>query len=408
MRFWKKRLYVDAAAATPLGKSAQSELLRLLPFFGNPGGLHREAVEAKRELEAARNTVADAVGAHADEIVITASGTEANNLCIQGVLRPLLRERGEVHAITSAIEHPSVLEPLRALEDEGLVLTELPVDGEGLVDPKGLREVINETTAFVSIQLVNSEVGTIQSIRELAKEIRHIRNVRRTSDVRHLPLYFHTDACQAPLWLPLHVEKLGCDLMTLDGQKMMGPKGVGCLYIKRGVSIEPLLWGGGQEWGVRSGTENVPLVGAFAAALKEAQEGVEARAEKISAVRGYLWDEIKHHIPDTVLNGPSIGLDMSKGSPCYRIASNLNFSIQGLDGEMAVVALDAEGIAASTRSACAVGEDGPSHVLAALGISEQVAKNALRITLLPDSTKQEVLQIVTALKIIVKRYRSMV
>ena len=253
------------------------------------------------------------------------------------------------------------------------------------------------------MQQVNSEMGVIEPIRELAKEIRHVRktrtsDVRGASDVNQLPLYFHTDACQAPLWLPLAVEKLGVDLMTLDGQKILGPKGVGCLYVKRGTSIEPVLWGGGQEQGLRAGTENIPLAGAFAVALADAQSGVEARAQKVLEVREYLWSEIKKMIPDAILHGPS-------GDT--RVANNLNISIPGLEGEMAVVALDAEGIAASTRSACNTGDEEPSQVIAALGVPKELAKTAIRITLLPDITKADARRIAQTLVLIAKRYRNM-
>ena len=413
MGFWKKRLYADAAAATPLSRSAERELLRLLPLFGNPGALHREALDAKHELERARKTTAGALSAHADEIVFTSSGTEANNLGVQGVLRPLLQTHGKLHAITSSIEHQSVLEPLRALKSEGLSVTYLKVDREGFVDPKALRKAIIKKTVFVSVQMVNSEVGVIQPIREFAKEIRHVRKLRGTPHARvlraarpsptlalgsvaPLPLYFHTDACQAPLWLPLAAPKLGIDLMTLDGQKMMGPKGVGALYVKRGTGIEPILWGGKQEGGLRGGTENVAVAGAFAVALKEAQERVEERVKKVAAVRDFLWSEVRRLVPNAILNGPPSG--------DTRVANNLNISIPGLSAEMAVVALDAEGIAASTRSACTVGEEGPSHVIVALGIPKNLANTAIRITLLPDATSTDARRVAKTLANIARKY----
>jgi len=408
MGFWKKRLYADAAAATPLSRSAERELLRLLPLFGNPGALHREALDAKHELERARKTTAGALSAHADEIVFTSSGTEANNLGVQGVLRPLLQTHGKLHAITSSIEHQSVLEPLRALKSEGLSVTYLKVDREGFVDPKALRKAIIKKTVFVSVQMVNSEVGVIQPIREFAKEIRHICRMRIPSVVRDtstlrqtqgekvLPLLFHTDACQAPLWLPLAAPKLGIDLMTLDGQKMMGPKGVGALYVKRGTGIEPILWGGKQEGGLRGGTENVAVAGAFAVALKEAQERVEERVKKVAAVRDFLWSEVRRLVPNAILNGPPSG--------DTRVANNLNISIPGLSAEMAVVALDAEGIAASTRSACTVGEEGPSHVIVALGIPKNLANTAIRITLLPDATSTDARRVAKTLANIARKY----
>lgn len=397
--FWKKgsgvekRLYADAAAATPLSKNAQKELMRLLPLYGNPGALHREGVEAKKELEHARNVIAASIGAHADEIVFSASGTEANNLALQGLLRPLLRERGEVHAVSTVIEHHSVLVPLRALLRDGLYTTQLPVDVEGLVEPATLLEAIHEETALVSVQLVNSEIGTIQPVREIAKTLRKCRQ-------KDLPagrqVYFHTDASQAPLWLPIKVDALGVDLMTLDAQKILGPKGIGCLYIKRGTPLEPFVWGGGQEGGMRAGTENVPLAGAFALALAEAQKNAVNNSASVGEIRNYLASELKRCLPDVVIHGPSFK---------HRVANNLNISVPGLSAEMAVIALDAEGIAVSTRSACGVGESEPSHVLRAIGAPETLAGSAIRITLMPDATKKDADRIVRTLMNITDRYR---
>jgi len=403
--FWfKKRIYADAAAATPFSARSRRELIRLLSLYGNAGALHKEGVDAKKELERARASIAASVGAHADEIVFTASGTEANNLALHGLLRPMLLQDGEVHAITCAIEHQSVLEPLRALEREGLYVTTLEVDKEGLVDPEALRTALNEETALVSIQLVNSEVGTIEPVRELVKEIRRARTTRqgdalKSPGVKALPLVFHTDASQAPLWADINVERLGVDLMTLDAQKVLGPKGIGALYIRRGTPIEPILWGGKQEFALRGGTENVPQAGAFAVALADAQTDVEKRAKKMTTVRDYLWSEIKKTIPDAILNGPN-------PSGYTRVANNLSVSIPGLEAEMAVISLDALGIAASTRSACSAGETEPSHVIKALGISQELAGTAIRITLLPNTTKGEARRIAAALKETTSRYRS--
>lgn len=395
MFHWNKRIYADAAAATPVSARAEAELLRLLGLYGNPGGLHKEAVAAKDELDQARAKAAAAIGAHADELVFVASGTEANNLALVGALWPLLHAGASAHVVTSAIEHPSVLEPLRALAPQGLKVTELSVDNAGLVDTAAVAAAITDDTVLVSLQLVNSEVGTVQPVREVVKEIRHIRKSRTGAT----PLYVHVDASQAPLWLPLMVERLGVDLMTLDGQKILGPKGVGMLYVKRGVHLSPLVRGGGQERGLRSGTENLPLAGAFAVALEDAQRGVEQRAESVAGVRDFLWQEIQRALPDAVLLGPPFAA---------RIANNLSISIPGLDGQMAVVALDAMGIAASTRSACSTGDDEPSPVLLALGVSVEVAKTALRLTLLPTATRAEARRIAGALAKIAQRYRIVV
>ena len=372
--------------------------------YGNPGGLHAEAREAKEALEAARKEVADAIGAHADEIVFTSGGTEGNNLAIEGVLRPLLNAGERAHALTLRIEHPSVLEPLMVLEEEGLEATYLPVGPKGVVSGKELGASIEEHTALVSVQMINSEIGTIEPIREIAKEIRRARKERaegssiygttaRERDMASpLPLYFHTDAAQAPLWLPLNVEKLGVDLMTLDGQKFGAPRGVGVLYVRRKSKLAPVLRGGGQERGVRSGTENIALAGAFATALTEAQEKVEQRAKRIADVRDYLLEEILALLPAAIVNS----------SLSERVANNLNISIPRLEGQMCVVALDAAGIAASTRSACSVGDEEPSYVVESLGPAKGFKKgergrNAIRFTLLPTATYTHMRRIAKAL-----------
>ncbi|HUD02990.1 MAG TPA: cysteine desulfurase family protein [Candidatus Paceibacterota bacterium] len=444
MQFWntKKRVYADAAAATPLSTRSKSELVRLLPVYGNSGALHTEALEAKKELDTARKTIADAIGAHADEIIFTASGTEANNLAIQGVLRPLLQTYSELNAITSAIEHQSVLQPLAMLEREGLYTSELPVDEYGFISPEQLAEVINDETVFVSIQLVNSEIGTIQPIKEIAKVIRAERKRRGLSGYGNfsaeklpevaspvarqtpsktspLPLYLHVDASQAPLWISLKVDSLGCDLLTLDAQKIQGPKGVGALYVRRGTTIEPVIWGGVQEHSLRAGTPNVPLAGAFAVALEDAQKEVESRVQKIAEVRDFCFKKIKEFLPDVMVNGPELErgpslLSESKDGPrSLRVANNLNISIPHLEAQMAVIALDAEGVAASTRSACSPGSEEPSHVIKAilendLGPTAALrAGTAIRITFLPNATKNDALYIAEALKKVAKRYKNM-
>ncbi|HWB34114.1 MAG TPA: cysteine desulfurase family protein [Candidatus Paceibacterota bacterium] len=395
--FRKNRIYADAAASMPMTAHAKRELVRLIELSGNPSALHREALAAKKELDSARERVAKAIGAHADEIIFTSGGTEANNLAIFGTLRG--RERA--HAVTSAIEHSSVLEPLRALAAEGAQVTELPVDVEGKIDIKDLREALNLDTALVSIQMINSEIGTIQDIREVAKTIRHARTLRQAQGEKQ-HIYFHVDASQAPLWLPLRVDHLGIDLLTLDGQKLGGPRGVGMLYVRRGSTLTPYIYGGGQEAGLRSGTENVALIGAFAAAFEDAQKDAEENAKRTAEVRNYLFDRIEKEIPGVRLNGAPIGLEVHHSA---RVANNINVCIPGLNGDMAVVALNVHGVAASTRSACDTDEEAPSHVLAAIGLSPQAAKDSIRLTLLPTATKADADRIVKALEKVAARYR---
>jgi cysteine desulfurase len=395
MQLLKPRVYADAAAATPLSPRARRQLVRLLSIYGNAGALHREALAAKRELESARERVADALSAHMDEIIFTSGGTEGNNMALGGSISALVGEFGPVHAITLAIEHPSVLEPLRAMALEGHIeLTELSVEEDGRLSLEALKDAIRPNTALISIQLINSEIGTIQDIREVMKLVRHEKR-SRTSRAAELPIYVHTDASQAPLWLPLNVEKLGVDLITLDGQKIMGPKGVGALYVRRGTVLQPVVFGGGQEKGLRSGTENVPLIGSFAVAFEDAQKGVEARAARIADVRDFLMREIAQNIPNATFHGV-----MGE----WRAANNCSLSIPGLLGDMAVLALDAEGVAASTRSACGSDTEAPSHVIMALGRGAQTAREAVRLTLLPSATMRDASLIAHALKKVVQRY----
>lgn len=380
-------MYADAAAATPLSRRARAELLRVLPLYGNPGALHQEALAAKQELEAARKKIADAIGAHPDEIVFTASGTEANNLALLGALGPRLRMGEKLSALTSSIEHQSVLAPLQSLAREGLEVVLVGVEQDGVMFPNAVSAALRPDTALVSVQLINSEVGAIQPVQAVAKELRRVIDRK---------ILMHVDASQAPLWLDLKVERLGVDLMTLDAQKILGPKGIGALYIKRGTLVDPVVWGGGQEKGRRAGTENVPLAASFAAALHDAQKGVAKSVKKVAAVRDFLLEEIKKVLPEAVLHGPTSGET--------RVANNLNISIPGLDGQMAVVALDAAGIAVSTRSACSTDDEEPSYVIEALGADKKTAGEAIRITLLPSVSYQDARRITQALLEIANRY----
>ena len=428
------RIYADAAASTPLHPRVKARLVRLLDLYANPGALHKEAVAANEELERARTEIAAAIGAHPDEIYFTGSGTEANNLAVMGTLKPfapltptlsLEWERGQLqnppslpqtpanlrllshsrermpdrageggekffrpHALTLPIEHASVLEPLAHLQRSGLALSFVSVEPDGIVLPEKIASAIRPETVFISVQMVNSEIGTIQPIREIMKIVRRVRK-ERTALGNITPLHLHTDAAQAPLYLPLRVESLGVDLMTLDAQKILGPKGIGALYIRRSVKVEPILFGGSQERGLRPGTPNVPLAGAFAEALTLAQTDPEQRAKKVATLRDLLAKKILADIPDAQING-----SMEAGK---RIANNLNLSIPTLDGETAVIALDALGICISARSACSSNSTPTSHVLNALGLPRPRAQTSIRITILPSATRPQVLAIARAL-----------
>ncbi len=341
-------------------------------------------------------------------------GTEANTLALAGVLGAIVDTSWQAQVITTSIEHPSVLEPLRAIaNEEKIVLHELAVDERGIVSTELIKETITDDTVLISVQLINSEIGTIQNIREIAKLVRQVKR-DRSAPARALraarpsltlassnpiplplPLILHIDASQAPLWIKLGVEQLGIDLMTLDGQKICGPKGVGALFVRRGINLMPQLLGGGQERGLRSGTENVPLVGSFAVALAEAQANAEKNSKMISFVRDFMWSEIKKNIPQAELNG-------AEGE--HRVANNCNIGVPGLVGDMAVLSLDAQGVAASTRSACSTEDEAPSYVIRGIGKSPEMARSAIRLTLLPTATMSDARYIAQQLKKVVNRY----
>ena len=387
MFFSKKLIYADASASTPIIPQAKKRLVELLDVYANPGGIHESAIKAKEILEEARKEIAGVIGAHADEIVFTASGTEANNLALSGVLEG----RNDVVAITLATEHPSVLETLHA--QTGAKTIELGVEQDGLVSLSKVEEAITERTVLISVALINSELGVIQDVRAIAKAIRTERK-KREQNKSVLPIYFHIDASQAPLWIRLTVDQLHPDLMTLDAQKCGGPKGVGLLYVRRGVALHPQIRGGSQERGLRAGTENVPLIGSFACALSVAQKECEQNSVRVAPLRDDLLTKISEKIKGVTVNG----------STESRVANNLNISIEGLVGEMAVIALSAKGIEVSTRSACSSGDEDESHVLLALGATKKQAQGALRFTFLPSVHSADIERIAETLVAVNEKY----
>lgn len=387
MFFSKKLIYADASASTPLIPQAKKRLVELLDIYANPGGIHESAIKAKEILESARKEIAECIGAHADEIVFTASGTEANNLALGGVLEG----RNDVTAITLSTEHPSVLETLHAHTNTTTI--ELGVEKDGLVSLSKVEEAITEKVVLISVAFINSELGVIQDVRAIAKSIRAERK-KRAQDKNQLPIYFHIDASQAPLWVRLTVDQLHPDLMTLDAQKCGGPKGVGLLYVRRGTPLRSQIRGGSQERGLRAGTENVPLIGSFACALSIAQKECEKNSARVAVLRDELLTKIKEKIEGVTVNG----------SLSYRVANNLNISIEGLVGEMAVIALSAKGIEASTRSACSSDDEDESHVLLAIGASKKQAQGALRFTFLPSVSTADITRIAETLLSVTKKY----
>jgi cysteine desulfurase len=379
------KIYLDYSASTPVDPKV---LRAMLPYFkkdcGNPSSIHGFGQKALLAVDQARENAAKFLDCDSNEIIFTGSATEANNLALFGLIKA-----GD-HVITSQIEHPAILEPCRVLEKRGVEITYLPVDSEGLLRVFDVEKAIKFNTVLISVIYANNEIGTIQPIAEIG-ELLKTKNQKLKNKI-----YFHTDAVQAANYLDCHVKKLGVDLLTLSGHKIYGPKGVGALYLKKEIKLRPLLYGGGQEQGMRSGTENVVGIVGLGRALEEIQNPKsKIQNIKIRQLRDKLIKVILKSILDCRLNGSAV----------KRLPNNVNISFKGLEGEAMVIALDQKGIAVSTGSACSVRDLQPSHVLLALGLSEQGAHGSLRITLGKYTTQQEIEKFLRVLPSIVERLR---
>lgn len=380
-----KTIYLDYAATTPV----RSEVLEaMLPFFqkefANSGSLHDFGQRSKEAIELARKQIVQAVGALSPrEIIFTGSGSEANNLAILGAARKH-RRRGN-HIITSSIEHPSVLEVCKQLEKEGFQVTYLPVDSYGRISVGDLQNALTDQTILVTIMAANNEVGTLQPIAEIGRLL------------AETPVLFHTDAMQAFGKVPLSVKDSGIDLMTIGGHKIYGPKGIGALYVKKGVRIDPVLFGGGQERGLRPGTLNTPAIIGFGTAAQLAVQEVSSEQERLSRLRDLCWKRIKEEIGQVDLNG----------HPVSRLPNNLNLSFYGVEGQAVLLELNRKQIYISSGSACSAGKHAPSHVLIAMGKSEDTAYQSLRITFGKETTESDIEQLIAALKEILGYLRSL-
>jgi len=375
-----QRIYLDHAATTPLRPEVRAAMEPYLSAdgFGNPSSLHADGQRAKRALDAARDTLACALGAQFSEITFTSGGTEADNAALVGVM--LARGRGS-HLITTQIEHEAVIETARFLEKLGFSVTYLPVDEQGRVAPRSVADALTDRTALVSVMHANNEVGTVQPLREIA-DLVHAHEA-----------YLHTDAVQTFSQLPVNVHDLGVDLLSVSAHKIYGPKGVGALYVRSGIPIEPLLHGGGQERERRAGTENVPAIAGFGEAVRLLLPEREAVAARLTLLRDTFLAALRQRIPSMVLNG----------HPAERLPNNINLSFPGLDAETLLLTLDRAGISASSGSACTSGSIEPSHVLTAMGLPDDRVNSAIRLTLGRDTTRAEVDRAVDILAGIVTR-----
>jgi len=386
----RKKIYLDYAATTPTDKRVVAAMLPYFrEFFGNPSSLHSFGQEAKEAIKEARKMVANLIGADSEEIVFTSGGTEANNFVLKGLFYSF--KNSKIQIITSVIEHHSILEPAKFLEKQGLKVIYLPVDEYGLVDLKSLEKNLNPETILVSVMLANNEIGTIQPIKEIAEIISNYRKKNKNSQ---LP-YFHTDAVQAVGHLPIDVKELGVDFLSLSGHKFYGPKGVGALYIRRGIKIPSLLHGGEQEKGRRASTENVPGIVGLGKAAEIVLKEIDLENRRLVKLRDEFIASILNNIPKSRLNG----------HPTKRLPNNVNVSIFGVEGESMLLSLDEAGIACSTGSACSSSSLEPSHVLTALGLSPEAAHSSLRFTFGRDTQKKDLDYTLQQLVQIVERLR---
>lgn len=377
-------IYFDNAATTPVKKQV---LDAMMPYFteiyGNPSSIYAAGQAAKKAVEAAREKVAAQLGCSSGEVYFTGSGTEADNWAIIGAARS--RRGSGNHIITTQIEHHAVLHACENLEKEGFSVTYLPVDEFGLVSPGELEKAITEQTVLITIMAANNEIGTIQPIAELS------------AVARKRGILFHTDAVQAAGVLPLDVGVLGVDLLSISAHKFGGPKGVGALYIKKGVRIGSYLFGGAQERGRRAGTENTAGIVGLAAALELSAENMKEKAERIERLRDKIIKGVMEKIPYVRLNG----------HPVKRLPGNANFSFEFIEGESLLLMLDKKGISASSGSACTSGSLDPSHVLLAIGLKHEIAHGSLRISLSDFNTEEEADKLIFELAPIVARLREM-
>jgi cysteine desulfurase len=360
---------MDYAAATPMSKTVRAAME---PYFAekfyNPSATYLPAVQVRKDLEQARQTIAQNLGARPAEITFTAGATEANNLAIHGVMRQF----PDANIVVSAVEHESVLAPASAYD-----VRVAPVQADGTIALDTLGSLIDENTVVVSVMYANNEVGTIQPLREVAALIESIRK-KRAATAR--PLYFHTDAAQAVNYLDIHVARLGIDMLSLNGGKLYGPKQSGALYVRGGMQLASLISGGGQEHGLRSGTENVAGCVGLAAALQETEELRASEVSRLKDLQQHFFTELETRLPNVTING----------SRKKRLPNNVHITLPGTDNERLLLQLEQVGILAAAGSACSASNDEPSHVLSAMGCSEVEAQSSLRFSLGRQSTQAEV------------------
>jgi cysteine desulfurase len=378
-----RRIYLDNAATTPVHPDVAKAMRPFLrDSFGNPSSMHSAGQEARVAVEEARDKVASLIGAGSEEIVFTSGGTEADNFALKGMA--YANDGGRNHIITSSVEHHAVLETCKFLERLGFTVTCLPVDGSGLVDPDGVKRAITKRTLLISVMHANNEVGTIEPIAEIGRI------------AREAGISFHTDAVQTTGHIPVKVDDLGVDMLAMSAHKLGGPKGVGALYVRKGTRIESFVHGGEQENGRRASTENVPGIVGFGKAAEIAERESDKQAKRLTPLRDRLTRGLTERIDHIRLNG----------HPTGRLPNNVNMSVDGVEGEQVLLILNARGICVSTGSACSASSSEPSHVLLALGLSQEQARGSIRLSLGRETVERDIDRVLAVLPGIVNELRT--
>lgn len=379
-----KRVYLDNAATTKLIPEVMNEMIPYMTeVYGNPSSPHYFGQQSAMGLDKARRQVADAINADPSEIIFMSGGSEADNTAIRGIAERYSK-KGR-HIITTNVEHHAVLHTCQMLEKQGYEVTYLPVDEYGMVTVDQVRDALRDDTVLVTIMFANNEVGTIMPIPEIGALCRERK------------VFFHTDAVQAAGHLPIDVKAMNIDMLSMSAHKFHGPKGVGALYLRKGIVLPPLIYGGAQERNRRAGTENVPGIVGMGKAIELACTDLESKMESMRRLRDKLITELPKRIPEIKLNG----------HPTKRLPNNVNFSIKYIEGESILLMLDLNGIAASSGSACTSGSLDPSHVLLAMGLTHEVAHGSVRMTLCDETTEEDIDYVLEVLPKVAERLRKM-
>ncbi len=401
----RKNIYLDYASGAPVSNGVlKSYFKNTTKFSGNPSSIHKDGVLAKKAMEDARGSVASVFGVHKDEVIFTGGGTESNNLAILGVCRfakklPEFSDK-KLRVITTRIEHPSIINVCNELEKEGFEIFYVPIDEKGNMDLKIFKEALTLETVIVAISYANNEIGVIFPVKEIAKEIRRFKKNSSGKNPESVVYpVFHLDACQAVNYLDVFLPGLGVDIFSFNGTKIGALKGIGSLIVKRGVQMDSIMFGGGQEGGIRSGTENVPAIVSFALALEEARKFAEGEFSRLTVLRDFCISEMKKNFPDSRINGNSEN----------RLPNNINVSFQDIESELLVLELDAKNISVSAGSACGSAKGESSYVINELyGENAEKKYGTIRISMGRETKKKDIVMLITALKNIFIKYKSLI